>query len=73
MTRIWAGLAIATGLLLAACQPAQKGVDERRLNAADSDSGEWMTTGRTYSEQRYSPLTKVSTDTVGQLDRKSVV
>ena len=75
MTRILAGLAVATGLMLAACQPAHnsaqvagaKPVDAARLTAADSDTGEWMTTGRTYSEQRFSPLTQVSTGNVGQL------
>jgi len=31
-------------------------VDTRRLLAADEEPGEWMAPGRTYSEQRYSPL-----------------
>jgi quinohemoprotein ethanol dehydrogenase len=64
---IGTGLAMAAGLLLAACHPSPKGVDAARLNGADADQSEWMSTGRTYSEQRFSPLTKVSTDTVGQL------
>ena len=38
-----------------------------RLTAADSDANEWMTTGRTYSEQRYSPLDQVNATTVSQL------
>jgi len=34
---------------------------------ADATPGEWLTHGRTYSEQRHSPLGKVSTDNVKQL------
>jgi len=30
-------------------------VDTARIEAADKEPGTWMTTGRTYSEQRYSP------------------
>jgi len=65
--KLWAAMALGAGLLLAACHPGPKGVDAKRLNAAESDAGEWMTTGRTYSEQRFSPLTQVSADNVGQL------
>ncbi len=42
-------------------------VASARLVAADSEPGSWMSYGRTYSEQRFSPLTKVDTDNVGQL------
>ena len=35
--------------------------------AADTEPGSWLTHGRTYGEQRFSPLTKISTDTVGRL------
>ncbi len=42
-------------------------VDAKRLTAADSDPGNWMSQGRTYSEQRFSPLTKINTSNVGQL------
>jgi len=42
-------------------------VDATRLINADQDTNNWLTVGRTYSEQRYSPLSKINTDTVKQL------
>ncbi len=42
-------------------------VDAARLTDADKDPGAWMSQGRTYSEQRFSPLDKVNTANVGQL------
>jgi PQQ-dependent dehydrogenase (methanol/ethanol family) len=67
------GLALAVTLVgLWACKPggaahAPGSVDAARLTAANSDGDNWMTYGRTYAEQRFSPLTDVSTDTVGKL------
>jgi alcohol dehydrogenase (cytochrome c)/quinohemoprotein ethanol dehydrogenase len=67
---------LATGLALASCQttagqPANpKGsaaVDGKRIENADKEPGSWMAHGRTYSEQRFSPLTQVNTKNVGQL------
>ena len=57
-------------LALSACassppEPARN--DTQRIIAADTEPGSWLTHGRTYGEQRFSPLTKVSTDTVGGL------
>jgi alcohol dehydrogenase (cytochrome c)/quinohemoprotein ethanol dehydrogenase len=45
--------------------PAQ--VDAARLVGADKDPGDWMSYGRTYSEQRFSPLTKINADNVKNL------
>ena len=42
-------------------------IDAQRLTAADSEPGNWMSTGRTYGEQRYSPLEQVNEQNVGQL------
>ena len=42
-------------------------VDGARIENADSEPGSWMSHGRTYSEQRYSPLAKINKDNVGQL------
>jgi PQQ-dependent dehydrogenase (methanol/ethanol family) len=65
--------------LLAACgskpEPAapvaapHASVSAERLLAASTaeNAGQWMSHGRDYSEQRFSPLTKVSTDNVSQL------
>jgi PQQ-dependent dehydrogenase (methanol/ethanol family) len=67
-------------LTLAACQgpapelaptprpavgPAQ--VDGQRIAAADNEPGNWLTHGRTYSEQRFSPLESISADNVSRL------
>jgi len=45
----------------------QPGVDTTRLLAADGEPGSWMTHGRTYSEQRYSPLPKITDKNVEKL------
>lgn len=42
-------------------------VDSARLLGADSEPGTWMASGRTYSEQRYSPLTGVNKANVAKL------
>jgi quinohemoprotein ethanol dehydrogenase len=47
--------------------PAYGNVDAKRLLAADQNAGQWMSTGRTYSEQRFSPLKRINTDNVAQL------
>lgn len=67
MDRLSAGLTSAAILFLTACNPAPKtkAVDAARLTAADADTAAWMTTGRTYSEQRYSPLATISAATIG--------
>src|SRR6266481_6010917 len=49
----------------AAGSPAN--VDAARIVEADHDAGNWMTYGRTYSEQRFSPLSQISADNVKQL------
>ncbi len=71
----WAALALA----LAACspppppsagaapKPKPAAVDGARLLAANSDPGNWMSPGRTYDEQHFSPLQKVNADNVKQL------
>ena len=42
-------------------------VDARRLKAADDEPGSWMSYGRTYSEQRFSPLKQINAGNVDQL------
>jgi quinohemoprotein ethanol dehydrogenase len=42
-------------------------VDGVRLSAAEQDGRDWLSTGRTYSEQRFSPLKSLTPDNVGQL------
>ena len=70
------------GLALVACQPkgadqpaaaaqsattGKANVDAARLANAESEPGSWMSHGRTYAEERFSPLDQIKTDNVGQL------
>ncbi|MBQ0743094.1 MAG: PQQ-dependent dehydrogenase, methanol/ethanol family [Pseudomonas sp.] len=61
----WAGPLIA-GLL--SCQSAQgAGVDQAALLAAPAEPTQWLSHGRTWSEQRYSPLTEINAGSVDKL------
>jgi PQQ-dependent dehydrogenase (methanol/ethanol family) len=42
-------------------------VNTQRIAAADSEPGNWLTHGRTYGEQRFSPLAQVTGENVGRL------
>jgi PQQ-dependent dehydrogenase (methanol/ethanol family) len=42
-------------------------VSAARLRHADSEPGAWLSVGRTYDEQRFSPLKSINTGNVGQL------
>ncbi|GJM12504.1 MAG: alcohol dehydrogenase [Pseudohongiella sp.] len=42
-------------------------VDEQRLVNAAEEPGVWMSYGRTYDEQRYSPLDQINKDSIDQL------
>jgi alcohol dehydrogenase (cytochrome c)/quinohemoprotein ethanol dehydrogenase len=46
-------------------QPAA--VDAARLIAAETEPGQWLSHGRTYGEQRFSPLDQIDRQTVGAL------
>lgn len=62
-------LVAATFLVPARALTRYGDVDARRLLAADSraNAGQWMSYGRDYSEQRYSPLTQINADNVSRL------
>ena len=56
--------------LLAGCgsgTPDITMVDNVRINQPNKEPGNWMTHGRTYSEQRYSPLDRISDQNIGAL------
>jgi quinohemoprotein ethanol dehydrogenase len=57
----WAAV-LCAAMAVTACQ---KGVDAKRIEAAAA--GDWLTYGRTYDEQRFSPLDQVNKDTVSRL------
>src|SRR5690606_35536784 len=42
-------------------------VDAARLMAADDEPGQWMSHGRDYNEQHFSPLDQINTENVGRL------
>ncbi|MEO8114768.1 MAG: PQQ-binding-like beta-propeller repeat protein, partial [Phenylobacterium sp.] len=45
--------------------PVQRPVDEARI--VNQSAGEWLSHGKDYNEQRYSPLTQINTDNVKNL------
>ncbi|WEK45354.1 MAG: PQQ-dependent dehydrogenase, methanol/ethanol family [Candidatus Andeanibacterium colombiense] len=65
--------ALFAALALSACtqhsgNDAKNGkIDEQRLLSAENDPDNWLSYGRTYAEQRFSPLTDVNDTNVGQL------
>ena len=63
-----AGLTLAVALPVAA-QQSEYGaaIDAERLQGADSENESWLSYGRTYDEQRYSPLDQINRDTVSEL------
>jgi alcohol dehydrogenase (cytochrome c)/quinohemoprotein ethanol dehydrogenase len=42
-------------------------VTDSRLLKASSEPGQWLSEGRTYDEQRFSPLARINTENVGKL------
>src|SRR5690606_754662 len=60
----------AAALLAGACantEPKAGNVTEARLLAAEDDPDNWLSHGRTYAEQRFSPLTDINDGNVGEL------
>ncbi len=61
----------AAALLSLAClaraQSAGKPVDGERITNADAEPGNWLSYGRTYSEQRFSPLARINDKNVQKL------
>ena len=51
----------------AVVEPTTAFIDDERIKNAESEPGNWLSFGRTYEEQRFSPLTQVNKETVGQL------
>src|SRR5882757_3430786 len=45
---------------LAQAQSAGKPVNGERITNADAEPGNWLSYGRTYGEQRYSPLARIN-------------
>lgn len=66
-----AGLLLSAGMLANCSQifggGEGEGITGAMLVGADADSANWISHGRTYSEQRFSPLDAVNRETVGDL------
>src|SRR5260370_9604801 len=58
---------VAGAIELANAAGSAANVDAARIARADQDPANWMTYGRTYGEQRYSPLARITADNVKQL------
>jgi quinohemoprotein ethanol dehydrogenase len=66
--KLWLLAACAALTLgLGSCKEAAGGIDGDMLLAAEGDTANWVTHGRTYSEQRFSPLDAIGTGNVGEL------
>jgi quinohemoprotein ethanol dehydrogenase len=60
--------AVALAVLAVVATTAQsRAVDDRRLKEADADTANWLMYGRTYNEQRFSPLKQIDESTIGRL------
>ncbi|MGK0221259.1 MAG: quinohemoprotein ethanol dehydrogenase [Limisphaerales bacterium] len=47
--------------------PSANAVSDKRLRQAEQESANWLTHGRTYDEQRHSPLEQINKETIGDL------
>jgi len=71
--RVLTTLCTAAVLIAVASGPARGAeasaapVDGARIANADAEPGNWLSYGRTYSEQRYSPLAKINDKNANQL------
>ena len=61
------GAVLLSLVLLALPAGAESPVDDARLAAAVADPANWLAHGRTFSEQRYSPLAQIDESTVARL------
>jgi quinohemoprotein ethanol dehydrogenase len=69
MRLVRSAIVMAATLALAACSQGSEfgAVDEARLLAAEDDPDNWLSHGRTYAEQRFSPLADINSANVGEL------
>ena len=60
-------LAATAVIAIAACSSPPQEVDDARLRQAHADTANWLTHGRTYSEQRHSPLNQINDTSITRL------
>jgi alcohol dehydrogenase (cytochrome c)/quinohemoprotein ethanol dehydrogenase len=58
---------LVSSIVRAQAADAPAAVDSQRMINADGDAANWLSYGRTYSEQRFSPLSKINADNAKQL------
>jgi len=58
---------ILAGTALPAAAAGKAAVTARRMENADKEAGQWMSHGRTWGEQRFSPLTQINDKNIGRL------
>ncbi len=51
----------------AAREEGATGVDGERISNADAEPGNWLAHGRSYNEQRFSPLDQITPENIGEL------
>ena len=67
MFRFALALGLSFAAAIAGAAPGPAAVDDARLRAADADAANWMSHGRTYAEQRFSPLAEINDGNVARL------
>ena len=66
-------VALTAATLVVSCGPGEdarpglRPVTAERIQNADAEPGNWLSHGRTYDEQRYSPLQRINASNVAQL------
>ena len=48
-------------------------IDDARILEAESEPGNWLAHGRTYEEQRFSPLSQINKETVLQKGKPKII
>jgi glucose dehydrogenase len=67
-TRLAAALVVLVSSIGQAQAPSTPAsVNAQRMSNTDRDAANWLSYGRTYSEQRFSPLTRITADNAKQL------
>jgi quinohemoprotein ethanol dehydrogenase len=67
--RSYLPLLVPTALVLSGCGSSEgvRAIDDERLVEADRDTANWLMYGRTYDEQRFSPLRQINESNVHRL------
>lgn len=67
MRRLAVALAVMGLAVAAGCSRGPANVTQQRIESAAEDGANWLTHGRTYNEERFSPLDRITRENVGEL------